>query len=137
MTTSTPARLLSASAVLGSRPGSVAVRVSGCPGAAWVWCNRSRQYPAALALRIPATAEQPASSAATTARTVSARFGLRVSVRRAPCGAYWLKCLGPRPAQLAAAQWWAGVLVGHARAVASARARAAAYAAARRAQVQA
>lgn len=108
MTTTAP--LFSASAVLGSRPGSVAVRVSGCTGAAWVWCNRSRQYPATLALRIPAASAAPAAAAATAARMVAQRYGLRVSVRRAPCGAVWLKCSGPRPAQLAAAHWWAGIV---------------------------
>ena len=104
-----PTRLFSAS-VLGSRPGSVAVRVSGCPGAAWVWCNRHRTAPASLALRIPASTPNPATVAQCSARTVAARFGLRVSVRRAPCGAYWFKCQGTRAAQLAAAAWWSGVL---------------------------
>lgn len=105
-----PARLFSASAVLGSRPGSVAVRVSGCPGAAWVWCNRHRTAAPSLALRVPVSTPNPATVAACSGRTLAARFGLRVSVRRAPCGAYWFKCSGDHAAQLAAAQWWAGVL---------------------------
>ena len=105
----TPARLFSAS-VLGSRPGSVAVRVAGCPGAAWVWCNRHRSAAPSLALRIPLSTPNPAQVAASSGRTLAARFGLRVSVRRAPCGAYWFKCSGPRAQQVAAAQWWAGIL---------------------------
>lgn len=108
MTTTAP--LFSASAVLGSRPGSVAVRVSGCPGAAWVWCNRHRTAAPALALRIPAASAAPSTTAATAARMVAQRFGLRVSVRRAPCGVLWLKCSGPRAQQVAAAQWWAGIV---------------------------
>lgn len=110
MTNCAPARLFSASAVLGSRAGSVAVRVSGCPGAAWVWCNRHRDHAAALALRIPRSTPDPLNVAYSSSRTLAARFGLRVSVRRAPCGAYWFKCSGPRSAQLAAAQWWTGIL---------------------------
>ena len=127
------ARLFSAS-ILGSRAGSVAVRVSGCSGAAWVWCNRHRQHPAALALRVPITA--PASAASSSARTVAARFGLRVTVRRAPCGAVWLKCQGSHAQQVAAAAWWSRVLRGHAAAVSSNRARAQAHAAAQVCQVQ-
>ena len=111
----TPARLFSAS-VLGSRPGSVAVRVSGCPGAAWVWCNRHRTAPASLALRVPRNTPNPLGVAQCSARTLSQRFGLRVSVRRAPCGAYWFECSGPRAAQLAAARWWSGILAQVARA---------------------
>lgn len=107
------ALFLSASSLLGSRPGSVAVRVSGCVGAAWVWCNRHPGHPASLALRIPVTAADPAASARSTARVVAQRFGLRVFVRVAPGGAYWLKCSGSSTDQRAAAQWWARVVRGH------------------------
>lgn len=123
MPTSHPARLLSASAVLGSRPGSVAVRVSGCPGCAWLWRPAYRPGGSVasgvtLACRIPATAADPAASARSTARALSGQFGLRVSVRVAPSGVYWLKCSGDRTGLLAAARWWAGVVHGHASAVA-------------------
>jgi hypothetical protein len=122
------APLLSASAVLGSRPGSVAVRVSGCPGCAWLWRPAYRPGGSiasgrALACRIPGTAADPAASARTSAATLARRFGLRVSVRVAPGGTYWLKCSGDQGAQLAAARWWAGVLRGHAATVAAMRAR--------------
>lgn len=118
-----PARLLSASAVMGSRPGSVAVRVSGCPGCAWLWRPAYRPggtvaSGVTLACRIPRTAADPAASARTSARALSRRFGLQVSVRLAPCGAYWLKCSGERASLRAAAQWWAYVMRGHAAAVA-------------------
>lgn len=121
-----PARLLSAASVLGSRPGSVAVRVSGCPGAAWVWNMAHPSAARTLALRIPATAPDPAAVAQASAATVARHYGLRVSVRRAPCGAYWLKCSGHPASQHAAAAYWAGVLSMHARSVGAARTRASA-----------
>ena len=77
-----------------------------------------RDSPAAartLALRVPVTATSPYATACAAASTVARLYGLRVTVRRAPCGAWWLKCSGTQHDQAAAAHYWAGVLRAHGR----------------------
>lgn len=46
-------RFFSASQVLGSRPGSVGIGVSGCSGAAWVFSRRAPRAAWSLVLALP------------------------------------------------------------------------------------
>ena len=108
------APLFSASRVLGSRAGSVAVRVSGCPGAAWVWRPAYRpggsvRAGMVLALRVPASAAAPRGCAAAVARWCGP--SRRVALRRAPGGGYWLRVSGPSLGAVAA--WWSSALALH------------------------
>lgn len=92
-------RFFSAQQVLGSRPGSVGVGVSGVPGAAWVWRGT---YPPSLALSVKSATAARALSA-----TVSGLFPVRCRVRNFG-GRYFVRVRGERPALRSVAVWFGG-----------------------------
>lgn len=100
--------LFSAASVLGSRPGSVGVGVTGCQGAAWVWHPAHRpggsvRAGVSLALAVPSLACPRA-----VARAVAAAFpALRVSVR-VWRGRWFVRVRGS--GLFACACWFAGSL---------------------------
>jgi hypothetical protein len=94
--------------VIGSRPGSVAVRVTGCPGAAWVWRPAHRPGGSIRAGRTLALAVPVVACPHTCARAVARMFpGLAVSVR-AVGSRFILRVRGGR--LFACACWWSGAL---------------------------
>ena len=92
----------SASSVLGSRPGSVGVGVSGCPGCAWVFNPRVPGSAHSLFLSLSPSSQYLASSFAT---SCAGRFGVVVTVRHYQ-GQVFLQVRGAKPVLLAVAKWW-------------------------------
>lgn len=92
----------SASSVLGSRPGSVGVGVSGCPGCAWVFNPRVPTSAHSLVLSLSPASTFLASSFAT---NCASRFGVCVSIRHYQ-GQVFLQVRGAKPVLLAVAKWW-------------------------------
>lgn len=102
--------LFSASSVIGTRPGTVGVRVSGCPGTAWVWRPAYRpggsiRAGRSLALWVPASASSPAACAVAVARRWP---GHTCHLRRSASGRSFLIVRGP--SLFAVACWWSVAL---------------------------
>ncbi len=94
------ARFFSAVQVLGSRPGSVGLAVSGCRGAAWVFSRRAPRAAWSLALAVPSGWAFLPHSALLGLPLVAP--GVSVSVRRHR-GRVFVRVRGPVPALRVAA----------------------------------
>ncbi len=103
------ARFFSAVQVLGSRPGSVGLAVSGCRGAAWVFSRRAPRAAWSLALAVPSGWAFVPRSALLGLLLVAP--GVSVSVRRHR-GRVFLRVRGPVGALRVAAAWWSGSFFG-------------------------
>lgn len=91
-----PTPFFSAASVLGSRPGSVGVRVSGCPGAAWVWRPAYRPGGSVRAGRSLALAVPRGLSAAAVGAQLLATFPGHSFRVRAHGGRVFLRVRGTR-----------------------------------------
>ena len=95
-------RFFSASQVLGSRPGSVGIGVSGCPGAAWVFNRRVPSAAFTLALVFPVTSSVVPGSVA---YIPSLFTGVSVTTR-VHQGRCIVRVRGSVASLRAVAQWW-------------------------------